>query len=75
MADVHHDAVAYHLPRNAGAASAGYEVSVEPFGFVDKLHYLLFVFRIGHAPRQFTIGGSVGGVGNAVQAVGENLHG
>ena len=73
-ADVYHDTIADNLARYAGAASTRNEMSVAATCFGDKLDNVFFVFGISHPERQLAIGGSIGGVGNAMKVVGKNLH-
>lgn len=70
--DIDNDAAADDLAGYAGASCARDEVRMAAAGFLQQLANVVFVFGIGYAKGCLAIGGGVGSVCDAVEAVGVN---
>ena len=66
LADVDYDAVAHHLAGDGSAASSRDEMGFLFACFLNEIDNILFIFWECHALWYFTIGGSIGGVRDAM---------
>ena len=73
-ADVGHDARSHHLPGNAGAAGAGYQVGVLVARRLQQLLHMVHALGIGHPVGYLAVDGGISRIGYLVDAVGINLH-
>jgi hypothetical protein len=73
-ADIHNNAIAHNLSGYAGATSTRNETGVSTTSLFNQFDDFGFVFGIGNAYGHFAIGGSIGGIGDAVEGVGEDFH-